>query len=262
MHRNREACLFPAAEAVFLRAMNWETAPVPPALGAGEVHVWRVHLGIAGACGDPPDEAALAAEERERASSYPAGEPRRRFLTSRARLRSLLSGYLGAAPREVRLAYGEQGKPSLREPAADLTFNLSHSGDLLLLAFGRGRELGIDVERTGRDVAWERVARRFFERRELEALRSLPAAERRAAFFRCWTRKEAFVKATGRGVTQGLRSFAVSLDPAAAALTWIQGGDPADWGMADVDAGPGHAAAVCAAGRGWSLRCFEPAPAS
>ena len=116
------------------------------------------------------------------------------------------------------------------------------------------------MERTGRDVSWERVARRFFERRELEALRSLPPAERRAAFFRGWTSKEAFVKATGRGVTQGLRTFAVSLDPDAAALTWIQDGDPADWGMADVDAGPGHAAAVCAAGRGWSLRCFEPAP--
>ena len=220
--------------------------------------MWRVRLDEAGAAG-PPAAGALPAEELERASAYPAGEPRRRFLTSRARLRRLLSGYLGAAPPELRLAYGDHGKPSLREPASDLTFNQSHSGDLLLLAFGRGRELGVDVERTGGDVSWQRVARRLFEQRELEALRSLPAAERRAAFFRCWTRKEAFVKATGRGVTQGLRSFAVSLDPEAAALTWIQDGDPADWGMTDVDAGPGYAAAVCAAGRGWTLRCLEPA---
>lgn len=220
--------------------------------------MWRVHLGSAASGRDPADEAALADEERERASGYPAGPPRRRFLTSRASLRSLLSGYLGVPPGELRLAYGEQGKPALREPETDLAFNLSHSGDLLLLAFGRGRELGIDVERTGRDVSWERVAGRFFERRELEALRALPAAARRQAFFRGWTRKEAFVKATGRGVTQGLRTFAVSLDPDAAALTWIQDGDPADWGMADIDAGPGYAAALCAAGRGWSLRCFDP----
>ena len=241
-------------------APAWEPAAVPPPLSPCEIQVWRVDLGSAAPEGVPPQESALTGEELERASDYPAGAPRRRFLTSRARLRMLLSAYLGAAPRELRLAYGEQGKPSLREPAADLTFNLSHSGDLLLLAFGRGRELGIDVERTGRDVSWERVARRFFERRELAALQALPAAGRRAAFFRCWTRKEAFVKATGRGVTQGLRTFAVSLDPDSAALTWIQDGDPADWGMADIDAGPGYAAALCAAGRGWSLRCFEPAP--
>ena len=125
--------------------------------------MWRVHLGSAASGEDPADEAALAPEERERASNYPAGPPRRRFLTSRASLRSLLSGYLGVPPGELRLAYGEQGKPSLREPETDLAFNLSHSGDLLLLAFGRGRELGIDVERTGRDVSWERVAGRFFE---------------------------------------------------------------------------------------------------
>ena len=117
------------------------------------------------------------------------------------------------------------------------------------------------MERTTRGVSWERVARRFFEGRERAVLQALPAAERRAAFFRCWTRKEAFVKATGRGVTQGLRTFAVSLDPERAALTWLQDGDPADWGMADVDAGPEYAAAVCAAGRGWSLRCFESRPA-
>ena len=82
------------------------------------------------------------------------------------------------------------------------------------------------MERTGRDVSWERVARRFFERRELEALEALPAAARRPAFFRGWTRKEAFVKATGRGVTQGLRTFAVSLDPGAASLLWMQDGAP------------------------------------
>ena len=242
--------------------MIWKPAPVPPALGRSDVHVWRVDLGSAAAGGESPHEAALAAEERERASGYPAGAPRRRFLTSRASLRSLLSGYLGVPPGELRLRYGQHGKPSLQEPAADLTFNQSHSGELLLLAFGRGRELGIDVERTGRDVSWERVARRFFERRELEALEALPAAARRQAFFRGWTRKEAFVKATGRGVTQGLRTFAVSLDPGAASLLWMQDGDPADWSMADIDAGPGYAAALCAAGDGWSLRCFEPAPAS
>ena len=241
--------------------MTWEPSSTPPDLGAGDVHLWRVRLGSTGA-GEPADEAALTKEELERSSAYPAGEPRRRFLAARRRLRSLLSGYARVPAAELELAYGEQGKPSLREPAADLTFNQSHSGDLLLLAFGRGRELGVDVERTGRDVSWERVARRFFHGRELEALCGLPPEERRSAFFRCWTRKEAFVKATGRGVTQGLRSFAVSLDPAAPCLTWIQDGDPAGWGMADIDPGPGYAAALCAAGRGWSLRCFEPAPGS
>jgi 4'-phosphopantetheinyl transferase len=238
--------------------MVWEPVATPPALGPTDVHVWRARLDESlpqqTAC-----RAALTSHENARADEYLFDEPRQRFIAARGTLRILLGRYLSVSPREVEFVYGEHGKPRLAQPVSDLTFNVSHSGKRLLLAFGRERELGVDVERTRRDVSWERVARRFFDEREATALFSLPEEERRQAFFRCWTRKEAYMKATGHGVALGLSSFAVSLAPDRAELVWMREGEPADWGLTDVDVGDGYAGALCAAGAGWTSRWLRTA---
>jgi 4'-phosphopantetheinyl transferase len=158
------------------------------------------------------------------------------------------------------LAYGTHGKPFLASPDDGLDFNLSHSGRWLLFAFARGRAVGVDVESMDRAVDWDAVARRFFSAREQAALQSLPAEQRRGAFFRCWTRKEAYLKATGQGVTLGLSRFAVTLAPGGpAALAWVEEGDPQGWSIADVDPEPGYAGALCAQGAGWQVRCLTAA---
>ena len=230
--------------------MTWTPAAPPLPLGGGQVHVWRARLGVEDdrlrVC-----HALLSQEESQRAARYAFDEPRRRFVVARGTLRAILAAYVGAAASDLVFAYGEHGKPRLTTPDTDTTFNLSHSGDRVLLAIARGRDVGVDVERTQRNVNWEAVSRRFFEGGEQTALFELPEEERRAAFFRCWTRKEAFMKATGRGVTYGLQSFSVNLAPEDPDLLWLETGSPEDWGLADADPDDEHAGAMCAAGRDW-----------
>ena len=231
--------------------MRWAPASSPLPLGRGQVHVWRARLGV-------DDDryrvchALLTPEEHRRAARYAFDEPRRRFVVARGTLRALLAAYVGVPAVDLVFAYGEHGKPRLTTPDTDTTFNLSHSGDRVLLAVARGRDVGVDVERTRRKVNWEAISRRFFAVGEQAVLFDLPDQERRGAFFRCWTRKEAFMKATGLGVTYGLRSFSVSLAPGQAPdLQWLAAGRPEDWGLADADPDDEHAGAVCAAGRDW-----------
>ena len=135
---------------------------------------------------------------------------------------------------------------------------MAHSGQVALVALARGREVGVDVEQTGREVAWEQVARRFFAPSEWAALEALPEARRRGGFFACWTRKEAYLKARGRGLSVGLSTFAVSLRPEDGHLTW-SAGDPlaSEWWLVGLEPGEGYAGAVCARGAGWRLRCRQ-----
>lgn len=231
--------------------MNWSPAQRPPVLGQAKVHIWRSRLDL-----DAEQirwcQNLLTAEEHERARRFVFAEHRNRFVVGRGTLRELLAAYVGIPAAELEFAYGEHGKPRLVSPDTDTTFNVSHSGGRMLLAFARGRHVGIDVERTTRTVDWGAVAGRFFSEREQAALAVLPEAARRAAFFRCWTRKEAFMKATGKGVAYGLTSFAVALAPAdAPELLWLAQGATADWGLADVEPDAEHIGAVCAEGRDW-----------
>ncbi len=229
----------------------WGPASSPPPLESGQVHVWRFRLDVDDsrliAC-----RALLTDGEHERAERFAFDEPCRRFIVARGTLRALLSAYVDIAATDLVFAYGDHGKPRLVSPITDIGFNLSHSGGRILLACARDRHVGVDVERTRRDVDWGAVSERFFEGREREALLGLPATARRAAFFRCWTRKEAFMKATGKGVAYGLSSLSVTLAPDQAAdLVWLAEGDPQDWGLADADPDEEHAGAVCATGRDW-----------
>jgi 4'-phosphopantetheinyl transferase len=240
---------------------SWELAPPRPALPGDEVHVWRALL-------DAPAERVrrllelLASDERERAARFHFERDRRRFTVARGVLRGILGGYLNTAPAALRFVYGAQGKPALapEQDAGGLRFNVSHSEGVALFAFARGRELGVDVERVSPRVSCEEIAGHFFSPGEVARLRALPAELREAAFFDCWTRKEAYIKARGEGLSLPLDGFDVSLGPGEPAALVANRLDPAEvarWSLLALAPWPGFAAAVAVEGRGWRLKCWR-----
>jgi 4'-phosphopantetheinyl transferase len=224
------------------------------ALPGDELHVWRASLD------QPPTvyarlERLLSAPEREHASRYQHENLRTRYVVGRGLLRTLLGSYAGARPGEIEFSYGEQGKPFA--PGGFPWFNLSHSGPVALFAFSSSAEVGIDVELEGRTVAGQRIAERFFSPAEAVKLRALPEPLQARAFLTCWTRKEAFIKARGDGLSLPLRSFEVTLEPgqpAALLRTAWSESEPAEWTMVDLS-DPVERIVAAAAGRhpGWRV---------
>ena len=181
-----------------------------PALRANSIHIWRL---LPTARLAPEDYTPfLQPEERERAGRLRFPADQWQSLASRATLRLLLAHYAGHAHAlHLRLALTDRGKPTL--PGSSIRFNLSHTRDVAVFAFARDMEVGVDVERTHAISDLDDVAEQNFAAAELAALRSLPEAERTLAFYRCWTRKEALLKAEGSGLFRSLDSFTVSLRP-------------------------------------------------
>jgi 4'-phosphopantetheinyl transferase len=220
----------------------------PAALPENEVHVWRDSLSR------PPQEVArlrglLAPDERRRADRYRFERDRSRYIVGRATLRLLLASYLDVAPGELEIGYGEFEKPYLADGPS---FNISHSGAVVLYAFAVAGELGIDVELDDANLARERIAERFFSPAEVSVLRSLPAEAQPHAFLSCWTRKEAFIKARGDGLSLALDSFDVTLAPdvpAALLRTAWCDEEPEQWSFEDLsDRQAGYIAAVALRG--------------
>jgi 4'-phosphopantetheinyl transferase len=179
--------------------------------GRREVQIWRVWLNTTeSALGFY--RAALCLEERNRAERFRFENLKRSYVACRGGLRVLLGHYLGCSPRDIQLICGQKGKPALRGMSS-LRFNVSHSGDLALFAFTLDCELGVDVERLRELDDLESIASRFFCAAEASELLSLSPGDRRTAFFRCWTRKEAYVKAVGDGLSIPLDRFQVTLLP-------------------------------------------------
>ena len=240
---------------------KWSRPPDSLTLQNGEVHVWRVEL-------DQRDEVVdefwktLEPSETDRANRFHFETHRRGFVVSRGFLRLVIGRYFGTSPGALRFSYGPSGKPALNGPHQDsrLRFNLSHSHGVALFAFTEDKQLGVDVEHVREDFASEEIARRFFSRSEFESLCSLPVEQQVAAFFRCWTRKEAFIKATGKGLSQPLDAFDVTLAPEVpAALLRVSDDEAERWSMFDVEVGEGYAGALAVEGRvtrirhlGWS----------
>lgn len=178
----------------------------------------------------------------------------------------ILARYLRATARDLRFDYGPHGKPALRlmetAPGPAITFNLAHTGGLALCAVARGRAVGVDVESIRPALAEERLAERFFAAREVVTLRNLPRAEQPLAFFRCWTRKEAFLKARGDGLTLPLDSFEVTLAPEAppALLALADAPDEAArWSLCELIPAARHVAALAVVGHGWRLATWDGA---
>jgi len=216
------------------------------------VHLWRASLDVA-AARVTLLERTLSPDERERATHYRFVRDRVRYIVARGTLRAILGRYLDLDPAGLRFVYGPQGKPALApEHGRDISFNLSHAGDVALYAVTRGRRVGVDVEQVVPDVAGSTVPEHTFSPHEVAVLRALPLDEQTAAFFRCWTRKEAYVKALGAGFSLDLTSFDVSLapdNPPALLATRPDPTEAAHWSLHDVDAGPGYSAAIVVEGR-------------
>jgi 4'-phosphopantetheinyl transferase len=185
---------------------------------------------------------------------------RQRWVVGRGVVRRLLGNYLGVRPAEVRLWYNSHGKPALAGESGrgGVKFNVSHSGELLLLAIGKSRAVGVDVEHVRPMPDWRELAGRFFAPTEIASLDRLPDAERHRAFFQCWTRKEAYVKAHGLGLTLPLDRFAVTLAPDEPARLVSTDHDPAQlgrWTLRDVSPRSDYVAALAVEGSGWDLWC-------
>ncbi len=192
----------------------------------------------------------LDAQERERAQRLRRPQDRNRFVVAHGAMREILAQALGCAPEALVFQRGRHGKPRLAGPgdgARRLDFNLSHSRDLALLAVGWGMVLGVDVEYWRDPIDVESIARRVFSERERRSLAALPTAFRQEAFFLGWTRKEAYVKALGRGIHRGLGDFDVSILPRRPAVLQATRPDPREaraWRLHHLDVHPDYKAAL------------------
>jgi 4'-phosphopantetheinyl transferase len=222
-----------------------------------EVHLWRIDLDAVRSKEDRFQN-ILSPDEAVRAVRFHFAVDRQRFSISRGVLRTILAGYLATDPAALSFSYSSKEKPSLSPPySSGIAFNISHSGAVALLAFTRGREVGVDVEKVRSDFEIDAIARRFFSAHEQEQLAALKEEERFEAFFRCWTRKEAYIKATGDGLSLPLDQFDVSIIPGdsdALFATRPEKSEAATWLLREVPAGKGYVAALCVRGQDWKLK--------
>lgn len=225
-----------------------------PSTRAPTVDVWRAQLGL------PPDEvsrlsACLDDEERQRAARLRFQRDRDRFLASRGFLRHTLASYLDTPPAGVRFGYGAQGKPFLPEQP-EICFNLSHTADLLVVAVATGHELGVDVEQVFSETVMNEVSGTVLSSPESVAFGRLDPAERREWFVRLWTRKEAYIKADGRGMSLPLDRIDVATRPGRVRLL---GDVPDDWPVSrrwtirELEVAPGYAGALVCEGMDWQV---------
>lgn len=240
---------------------HWHRAPASLALGRDDVHVWRVPLDV------PRDVVAdlvplLSDEENARARQMLCDTAGRRFIASHGALRRILSRYRHERPEQIRFVTDARGKPHLASLAGapTLRFSLSHSGESALVAVAEDRDVGVDIERIRPLSAWREIAARYFSKQERAALCALPQDRALDAFFQGWTRKEAYCKALGQGVSQRWRQFNVSLTPGV--TTELPGAGPEaglEGGFTVCPLAPGarHVAAVAARGAGWHLVCWQ-----
>ena len=229
-------------------------------LGQDEVHVWVVPLGIS-AEKLSYFKSILSVDEQERAGRFRKIRDAQRYVATRGSLRSLLGGYLMIEPDRLRFAYSPSGKPRLagEETLTSIRFNVSHSDDLALFGFARGHKIGVDVERVRPDINVEDLAARYFSPNELKKLRDLPEDRRREAFYCGWTRKEAYLKACGEGLSFPLDRVEVSLTPGEPAILKASGdpGLPRRWIVQHLSPAPGYIGAAAVEGREMAFRCLK-----
>lgn len=240
---------------------TWPLPPPNPPLGPDDLHVWVANQNR------PQSQMdhfwlTLAEAEQARANRFYFDHDRRHYIVARGLLRLLLGRYLHIAPTEVAFVYGDHGKPDLApaQAQAGVRFNISHSHSVALLAFARERDVGVDVEQVRPLDDGEQIAERFFSKSEVAVFTAVPAAQKPQAFFNCWTRKEAFIKVIGEGLSCPLDSFDVTLKPGEPAeLLQVKGSQEvaARWKLENLNPATGYAGAVIAEGQEWVLRCWQ-----
>jgi 4'-phosphopantetheinyl transferase len=218
-----------------------------------EIHVWRAYLD-GEEIGLHRFEETLAPDEKARANRFVFPQDRNRYVAARGALRELLGRYLNRSPAELEFDYTSKGKPSLGATLNErsIQFNVAHSRGLALLAFALGRNLGIDVEFVRPEFPGDEIAERYFSPKEVMELRTLPPSLRAEGFYLCWTRKEAYIKATGEGLHIPLESFNVSLTPGRPER--LESVDSSRWSMRSLYPDPLYAGALVAEGQHLRLR--------
>ncbi len=242
----------------------WPVEPDPSAvdltLGPSDIHIWTVPL-------DPPPHVVarlrqrLAPDELQRADRFRFDKHRRHYTVGRGVLRRLLGLYLGRGPQDVHFRYGDKDKPHLADDAeTGLYFNLSNSEDMALVGVTRHGEIGVDIEHLRPMPDGEQIAERFFSIPERDVLRGVPEDQKHLAFFNCWTRKEAYIKAVGDGLSMALDRFDVTLapgDPAKMLSCEGSAEQGAAWYLEHLEPWQGYVGAVCLLGSGFELTCRQ-----
>lgn len=239
----------------------WNVPPSDLMLKKNEVHVWRVSLEVLKSDFEHLQH-ILADEEFERANRFYFEKERRHWVVAHAFLRILLGRYLDIDPTKLRFITNDYGKPLLIYPPSSthLHFNLSHSGELALYAFAYGRQVGIDVEYMRADVDYSELATFHFSAHERAVLGTLPETLQKEAFFLCWSRKEAYIKARGKGLSIPLDQFDVSLAPGETAALLDSREEPGrkeHWVLHALTPGVRYTGALVAEGSGWQLCCWQ-----
>jgi len=241
--------------------VSWHVPDADLALDGDAVHVWRADSDCPGSRLEDLRK-TLSADELARAERFYLPRDRDRFIARRSVLRAILGRYIAIDPSLMQFEYGTGRKPALaaRHHRAQLRFNVSHSAGLVLYAITRSRDIGVDVERIEPAIAAERIPEQFFSPREVAELRSLPVDVQPEAFFTCWTRKEAYVKAKGLGLALRLDRFDVSLSPgkpAALLRTADDAHEASRWSMRALAPAAGYAGALVVEGHAWQLSCWR-----
>lgn len=224
---------------------SWLKPSTPPRLSSGEVHIWRAALDV-----DPPTivelEKTLSSDELDRAREFHFPVHANRFKTARGILRKILASYFPKAKHEISFSQNDCGKPFLAAdfPGGGLRFNASHSQGVALYAFALGREVGIDLEYVRPENIDLHLAKRFFSTKEIAEINAASENLRTEKFFHCWTRKEAYAKARGMGLSLPLSSFSVPLDPCLYTPMLIDGAEATSWWVAALAPCEGYVGAI------------------
>jgi 4'-phosphopantetheinyl transferase len=246
-----------------IRNSPWLYPLMPLTLANNEIHIWRVNLDISKEHLQILS-VSLSSEEQIRAGKFYFQRDRNCFIAARGILRTLVGHYLALEPAALHFEYSRFGKPSLSGEGDEsrLFFNVSHSHELALLAFTHVGDIGVDVEymRPSSTIEYMQLAQRFFSEHERSQLESLPQAQVQQAFFCCWTRKEAYIKARGLGLQLPLEQFDVSVHPDQPAVflsTREEGQNSKDWTLYNLLPGPGYAGACVVKGTISILKCWQ-----
>jgi len=242
-------------------ATTWKSPPEELQLNRGEVHIWRLWLDIL-----PREveslQAALSKSETERAEKFHFQKDRNRFVAAHSYTRWILGRYLKLPPEQILITFNEYGKPELDHinHLGAFKFNLSHSDSVGLFAVTNEMRLGVDVERIMYKDNIEEIAQRFFSAEEVEQLLAQPASQRGEAFFRCWTRKEAYIKAIGGGMSIPLNQFEVTFVSGVPPQIIQIGGDRSEaarWALHHIHPGEEYVGALAVEGQAIELKCFQ-----
>lgn len=239
----------------------WLAAPRFLPLPDREIHFWRADMRLF-AVHEKMLTSMLSETELEKANRFRQRPDRNRSILARAVLRDILGRYMGMNPENLQFLVAERGKPTL-DPEAHANaprFSVSHSGNIVLFAFTREYDVGVDVEAIRNDLDVIEIAQRFFAPGEVSQLLGLPAISRLNAFFEGWTRKEAYLKARAEGIGYGLNQFAVALTPGEPARLISDDRHPEEvalWLLYGIPLGPGYAAAAAVRGSGLRSQYWE-----